>query len=262
VTSQPAYSIYRLAWAGLDWLYPPHCGGCGQGYIRWCEACNQNTLVFSEDVCERCGNPIDQAGICETCRECPPAFTGLRSWAVFGGPLRNALHRLKYQRDIALGESLARPMIALFQRLNWPVDCVTATPIGVARRAERGYNQATFLALPLALSSGLPYRSQALRKTRETRSQVGLNVAERHENLAGAFQGEPRIVRGKTVLVVDDVATSGATMQACAQALLDAGAARVYGLTLARAVVEPHHLAISSSEQAQPFPQSGGSYGI
>jgi ComF family protein len=161
-----------------------------------------------------------------------------------------------------LGDALAQPLIAMYRKLNWPVDCVTATPIGVARRAERGYNQATLLALPLALSSGMPYQSKALMKTRETRSQVGLNVTERRENLAGAFLGEPRIVRGKTVLVVDDVATSGATMQACALALLDAGAARVFGLTLARAVAEPHHQAYSSEEQAQSIPQSGGSYGI
>jgi ComF family protein len=174
---------------------------------------------------------------------------------VFGGPLRAALHRLKYQRDIALGEALALPLISLFQGLNWPVDCVTATPIGVARRAERGYNQASLLALPLALAGGIPYLSKALVKTRETRSQVGLNRAERRENLSGAFRAETKIVRGKSVLVVDDVITSGATMQACALALLDAGATRVFGLTLARAVSDITYQANLSIEQAQPFPQ-------
>jgi predicted amidophosphoribosyltransferase len=92
-------------------------------------------------------------------------------------------------------------------------------------------------------------------KTRETRSQVGLNRAERRENLSGAFRAETKIVRGKSFLVVDDVITSGATMQACALALLDAGATRVFGLTLARAVSDITYQANLSIEQAQPFPQ-------
>lgn len=263
LNAPPAYRIYCLAWAGLDWLYPPRCGGCGQTGVRWCEACQRDTRLLEGAVCERCGDPIDaQAGICAACRKCPPAYQALRSWAVFGGSLREALHRLKYQRDVALGEALSRPLIDLFQRLDWRVDCVTAVPMGVARRAERGYNQASLLALPLALACGLPYQSRALVKTRETHSQVGLNAAERRENLAGAFQADAKIVHGKTMLIIDDVTTSGATMQACALALLAAGALRVFGLTLARAVTQVSHQAISSVEQAQSFPQPGGSYGI
>lgn len=263
MTELPAYQIYRLAWAGLDWIYPPQCGGCGRAGARWCDACQQDTRLLTAPVCERCGDPINtRAGICSFCSKCPPAYEALRSWAVFGGPLRNALHRLKYQRDVALGESLARPLIELLHSLNWAVDCITAVPIGVARRAERGYNQVALLALPLALAGGVPYQPKALVKTRETRSQVGLNLAERRENLAGAFRAEAKIVRGKTILVVDDVATSGTTMQTCALALLDAGATRVFGLTLARAVIDVPPLANLSQEEAQPFPHSGGSYGI
>jgi competence protein ComFC len=153
--------------------------------------------------------------------------------------LRNALHRLKYERDIALGETLARPLITLLQDLNWEVDFVTAVPAGIARRAERGYNQASLLALPLALGSGLPYHSRVLSKKSGTPSQVGLSLAERRANVAGAFQARPdkiQGIQGKRVLVVDDVTTSGATMEACAAALSKAGASRVYGLTLARAL--------------------------
>jgi ComF family protein len=127
-------------------------------------------------------------------------------------------------------------MIALLGDMCWPVDLVTAVPIGTARKKERGYNQAALLALPLALGSGIPYSSKGLIKIRETRSQVGLNVQQRNENVFGVFRANSRLVNGKYVLVVDDVTTSGATMQACARALLEAGACGVYGLTLARAV--------------------------
>jgi ComF family protein len=177
-------------------------------------------------------------GLCFSCRQNPPPYAALRSWAFFDGPLRTAMHRLKYSRDIALGEVLARPLTGMLHQLGWKIDLVTAVPIGVARRAERGYNQATLLAFPLALSGGIPFRSHALLKVRETRSQVGLTSVQRRENVFEAFHARSEIVASRTVLVVDDVTTSGATIEACASALLEAGALRVFGLTLARAVLD------------------------
>ncbi len=229
------YRLYQLAWGGLDWLYPPLCGGCGQSRARWCTDCQQQTEILPAAVCQICGSVMKAPGICVQCRDCPPAFTALRSWATFNGPVRNALHRLKYQRDIALGEILSRHLIMLLSGQAWPVDFVAPVPIGVARRAERGYNQATFLALPLALAIGKAYLPTALAKTRDTRSQVGLNAAQRQANVANAFEANRRIVENHSVLIVDDVTTTGATIQACAEALLCAGARQVYGLTLARA---------------------------
>jgi competence protein ComFC len=230
------YRLYQLAWVGLDWLYPPSCGGCGQARSRWCMDCQQKVQVLPVTVCRVCGQVMHGPGVCAECQDHPPAFTAMRSWADFAGPVRTALHRLKYQRDIALGEILSRHLIKMFGDLDWPVDLVAPVPIGVARKAERGYNQATFLALPLALASGKTYRPRALAKTRETRTQVGLNLVQRKENVANAFEADRRIVEGHSVLIVDDVTTTGATLQACAEALLNAGACQVFGLTLARAV--------------------------
>lgn len=152
---------------------------------------------------------------------------------------------MKYQGDIALGETLSRPLIILARKLDWSIDAIVPVPIGMARKAERGYNQAAILGLPLALGCAIPYRPRWLKKNRETRSQVGLTQAERHENVRAAFTALPGKASGKRVLLVDDVATSGATMEACASALLSAGASEVYGLTLARSV----YLDVKASEE-------------
>jgi ComF family protein len=182
-----------------------------------------------------CGQPQLNDRLCRKCRQSPPHYTALRSWAVFDGPVRNALHRLKYKRDIALGEVLSHHLLEVYYPLGWQVDLVVPVPLGVARQAERGYNQSALLAKPLALGCGLPYHPQAIRKTRDTPSQVGLSVDQRWNNVAGSFETLPTYVQGKRVLVVDDVATSGATLNACAQALAAGGALQVYALTLARA---------------------------
>jgi ComF family protein len=161
----------------------------------------------------------------------------LRSWAVFGGKIRNALHRLKYQRDIGLGEALSMPLATYLRELQWPIDMIVPVPLGNARLAERGYNQAELLARPVALACAIPLKTKALLRAKETRSQVGLSAVLRRQNVAGAFEAKSSLVKEKNVLVMDDVTTSGATLDACAAALLEAGAHAVYGLTLARAVL-------------------------
>jgi ComF family protein len=231
---RPTYSLYRWAWAGLDWLFPPSCGGCGVRGIRWCPECQDHTRLIPSTLCPICGNVQASTVVCRKCRVSPPGYSALRSWAVFEGPIRNALHRLKYKGDMALGEVLARPLASLFKDMGWAVDLVAPVPLGVARKAERGYNQATLLAQPFALENRLVFRPEALVKIRDTRTQVGLSVPERRTNVAGAFKANPKVVKEKLVVVVDDVTTSGATIEACAQALLEAGARQVYGLTLAR----------------------------
>ena len=232
---RPAYRLYRLAWTSLDWIYPPRCGGCGSIGSRFCDDCLQQIQSIQAPICLICGQSLTAPGLCRNCQQNPPGFTAMRSWALFSGPLRNAIHRLKYKRDVALGDTLAQPLISLWASNGWSVDIVTAVPAGVARRAERGYNQAALLARPIALSHGTPFRLEALRKSRETRSQVGLNALERLRNVENAFEADSGCVQGKRILLVDDIATSGATVIACTQALTQAGAQQVFVLTLARA---------------------------
>ena len=208
------------------------------GY-RWCQDCQQRVSRVPEPNCEICGLPLPRAGLCKSCKTVRPYYKILRSWSIFEGPVRNALHKLKYRRNVALGEVLAQGMAGFLLTLNWPVDLVIPVPLGKKRFRERGYNQVALLARPLAFANGLNYLPNALTRLRETKSQVGLSVLERKENVTGAFFADPSLVKGKTVLLIDDVATTGATLSSCAQALSNAGALSIYALTLARAL--PQH---------------------
>jgi competence protein ComFC len=163
----------------------------------------------------------------------------MRSWLVFEGPIRHALHKLKYRRNLALGDALAWHLAEYVSTLGWPLNLVVPVPLGKERSKERGYNQVALVAKPLALINKLRYSPHALVRIRETRSQVGLSIAERRQNVVGAFLGDADLVLKSTVLLMDDVATTGATLASCASALKDAGAKSVYALTLARAL--PHH---------------------
>jgi ComF family protein len=157
---------------------------------------------------------------------------------VFQGPLRKALHRLKYERDIGLGDPLSNHLIEYYNELKWDIDFVTVVPLSKERLRERGYNQAALLARPFAYAIHKPYLPKLLYRKRNTRTQVGLNASERRQNVNNAFGARLEKVHEKNILVIDDVTTTGSTISACAQALRQAGASAVYGLTLSRAVLQ------------------------
>ncbi len=163
----------------------------------------------------------------------------MRSWAVFDSPVQNALHTMKYRRNIGLGEAFAAQMAGFVRSLGWNADILLPVPLGKNRLKERGYNQVALVARPLAYEVGLAYNPGALWKARETRSQVGLTVSQRIENVDGAYQADVRAVKDKSVILMDDVATTGSTIVAGTAALLSAGAKEVYAITIARAL--SHH---------------------
>jgi competence protein ComFC len=154
-------------------------------------------------------------------------------------PVQEALHKLKYRRDIGLGEALSVQAVHFVKSLGWPVDQVVPIPLGEKRAKERGYNQVALIARPLAESLTLKFAPNALRRRRETRSQVGLSRSGRRENVRGAFEADPRLVDGKRVLIMDDVATTGSTLSSAAEALFQSGACQVFAVTIARAVPRP-----------------------
>lgn len=219
-------------------LFPPSCGGCGEFGSRWCVNCQNNVKIVSGMICSICGLPQDTMGVCETCRVERPHFHTLRAWAVFDDPIRKALHKLKYRRDVSMGDALAAQMIPFVQNLGWQIDIMLPIPLGRQRLKERGYNQVGMIAQPLAMALKIKYMPHGLVRCKETRTQVGLSKRERKENIHEAFKAWQG-VKGKNILVFDDVATTGSTLSSSAAALLSAGAKEVYALTVARAL--PHH---------------------
>jgi ComF family protein len=135
---------------------------------------------------------------------------------------------------LGLGEKLAQPLVNLMFTNHWKIDLITAVPLDTARQRERGYNQSLCLARPLAWETGLPIVTSIIKRIKKTKSQVGLSLVDRKINVAGAFKAERKLVYGKSILIIDDVVTTGSTINSCAEALMKADALRVYGLTLAR----------------------------
>jgi ComF family protein len=146
---------------------------------------------------------------------------------------------MKYRGNIALGEALATQMADYVRSLRWQADAVIPVPLGNKRMKERGYNQVALVAEPLSYNLNLTYSPRALWKARDTRSQVGLNVSQRQKNVENAYQADRNAVLHKSVILMDDVATTGSTILSCTEALLRAGARDVYALTIARAL--SHH---------------------
>jgi len=198
-------------------------------------------------VCVSCGVPFAAAGDvehhCEACLRHPRPFRQARACALYetgvdDHPLKTALHRYKYRPEA----SLARPLAGILTtRCPLPVhayDRIVPVPLHTERLRWRGFNQALLLARPLSKQTGTPIDAHSLRRLRATRPQVELSGTERRDNVARAFVVErPCAIRGRRILLVDDVYTTGSTVADCSRALLAAGARVVDVLVLARAVI-------------------------
>ncbi len=224
-------------WRAVDLLYPPRCAGCGQPGARWCADCQAHVKRMDQAICQRCGDRV-LAGftVCERCRQTPPEFEQLRSWGLYEGSLRKAIHRFKFDHDLSLAEDFSQHLHDLLQGQNWVIDVIVPAPLHRANQRARGFNQAAALASALSLRSGVPAGKRVLTWCKEVRTQVGLTQQQRLDNVNKAMNANSSIIIGKNILVIDDITTTGATINECARACKEAGAAKVYGLTLARAV--------------------------
>jgi ComF family protein len=159
----------------------------------------------------------------------------VRAYARYTGRLVQALLHLKYRPDRKLASVMADWLTGLYPHSEWQASLVVPVPLSRSRFQQRGFNQAELLARELAERLELPMAASQLRRVRETRSQVGLDPSERSLNVKGAFAAERGVFAGEAVLLVDDLYTTGATLAACAQAVLADGGGPVWGLTVGRA---------------------------
>jgi ComF family protein len=226
-------------------LLAPPCAACDRPLEHptrgpVCSACWSQVRAFSPPLCQHCGDPlmswrardVDISARCPRCERQPSAISRLRAIGEYDGTLRSIIHALKYDRR----PSLARPLAGLMHRecgdILTGIDFVVPVPLHRSRLRSRGFNQAALIARALSL----PWQ-QTLRRTRATPSQTDLPAEQRHANVRDAFALTHRArVAGLVVTLVDDVSTTGATLEACARVLRDAGAREVRAVTAARVV--------------------------
>ncbi len=231
-----ASPLARVSQALLDVLFPPRCAACGAYGSFLCERCREELPRAQPPRCPVCWETQAQGVDCSRCRGQRPAFAGARSPYLYQGPARELVHALKYSYVSAL----ARPMAALMadylaEEESIEADLLVPVPLWGRRRRVRGYNQSALLARELSRVCGLPADERALSRRRDTPPQARSADAEaRRRNVADAFRAEPARVEGRRILVIDDVMTTGATLDSCAHALRQAGAASVWALTFAR----------------------------
>lgn len=202
-----------------------------------CDKCTKSLPFIRGKVCVKCGEPIVSDGsYCVHCKNEMPHFKMCRSVFIYRDPIKNLVRSLKYDNKKYLAETLSSFVASEFVNMAIDVDIVVPVPISEHRRKVRGFNQAELLCVVLKDKLHIDVRSDLLVKVKETSSQAYLSKDEREKNLDGAFAVNNKAeVKGKTILVVDDVYTTGTTLNECAQTLLKAGAKEVYCVTLARA---------------------------
>jgi ComF family protein len=239
-SAQPRHPIEKkeklsLGWTALDWLFPPSCVSCQAPGFELCPDCRKQIKPVTGRLCPTCGVPHLTYGNCHFCQEKPPAFDAMRSWAIYEGVIKDMIHALKYKNRLSIALPLGQYLANFFETLHWEIDLIVPVAISPKRQRARGYNQSTAIARVFQRHTGLPLKTNALGRIKHTRSQVGLGVEERLQNVEAVFWASTSRIKGKRILVIDDVCTSSATMRSCAASLKSAGAIKVYGLTVARA---------------------------
>lgn len=203
----------------LDLIFPAACSGCERVDAAWCWHCQQN---------------LENAPIMPVTRH-SDGIGAIASTALHDGILQKAIHGLKYDNLPQLAQPLGVRLAQTLTIFEWSPDVIIPIPNHINRLKSRGYNQAQLIAETVANLTQLPCLPHAAQRIRDTQSQVGLNSRERKLNVADAFWADQKVVEGKTVLLIDDVLTTGATLNGCGQALLHAGAKQVYCLTVTTA---------------------------
>jgi ComF family protein len=246
VTTLPGVEwLKELGRQVVDLLFPPHCVACNRFGGWFCAHCMQKIDVIRAPVCRRCGLPLagtvpaeDSLPVCPQCSSLTSELDGVCAFAFHGGPLREAIHQFKYRglRDLAapLGKLLNEGWVTLPPN-DLDVDVIVPVPLHASRIRQRGYNQAALLARELGHHLERPVVEEVLVRVKDTIPQVGLDAQARRDNVHNAFQCVNGSLAGKRVLLLDDVYTTGSTLEAAAGALRTEGVSLIWAYTLARA---------------------------
>jgi ComF family protein len=223
--------------AALDLFFPQYCVGCGKEGDILCRGCAKSLPRIMPPVCPRCGKPQPSAILCFKCVSWQSNIDGIRSPLKFEGVVREAIHQFKYKNIRCLAEPLAGLLSEYLNYHPLPVQAqvIVPVPLSSKRLRERGYNQSELLARELGKLVFLPVDNLSLKRIKYFIPQVSTkSLEERLNNVSQAFTCTGSTIQNTNVLLIDDVSTTGATLDACAQVLKAAGAVSVWGLAAAR----------------------------
>ena len=224
--------VRQLPGTALDLLFPLNCLGCQREGKVLCASCVDRLPELKPPFCRVCAQPNAPA-TCHWCLESPPAFNGIRVPYEMEGTVKEAIHNLKYRGLKAATPELAELLANYLEEHPMPGEVLTPVPLPPRRLRSRGYNQSDLLAKELSKKLGLDIYESLLIRAKNNSPQVSASREERRENVQGSFRCDGP-VDGRSVILVDNVATTGSTLSACATVLKAAGASSVWCLVLAR----------------------------
>jgi len=221
----------------VDFFFPQWCVGCGKEGAFICQKCQRSLSRIMPPLCPRCGKPQFSGILCSSCVSWQAEIDGIRSPFQFDGVIRQAIYHLKYKNLRALATPLAKLLNDYLVTNPIPGEVLMPVPLHHKRLRERGYNQSILLAHKLGKLTNLSVVDDYLIRERHSPPQARAStVNERRSNVAHAFTCRDHRLENKQVLLIDDVSTSGATLNACASALKASGVSSVWGLVLAREI--------------------------
>lgn len=252
----------KLGASFLDLCFPRRCAGCEKTWLFstegfWCEACLHDIPWIRSPLCTKCGRPFQKSAACDDhlCGDCilsAFSFDSARSATDHSGIVRDRIHQLKFGGQLRF----VPPLVELLERILVEEGCVNGVnllvpvPLHVKRLGQRGFNQAGVLTRALGEKLSFPVSFDALARKLWTDPQTRLNRRERLENVKGAFDVRDKSsVKGRNILLVDDVFTTGTTLSECARTLKAGGAAEVHALTVTRAIPDWKGAAEADSAQ-------------
>jgi len=232
---KPTLKLPFSRWRIFDLIYPPFCCYCGKiGYEICLECYTKIETISNHKICLVCGRIIETGTNCTDCMKLYPSFEQARSWGVYVGVLKQVVQKIKYKRGFGIIEYITKPLIHFIKNWGISVDMIVPIPLGEKREIARGYNQSFLIAQPISKYFNIPLYEHTLIRSRDTKSQVGLNCEERKTNMKNAFRAEKSACNNKSILLIDDIVTTGSTLNESAKALKLAGAQKVFCFTVAR----------------------------